>query len=85
MFQFIDTVTDEDAQQLMGGRGKRRLYQLLRKTNQGLSAPIRSSAVSTSNAIAINISIFSINSPQVATATAISSSTSIVDGNMLVA
>lgn len=85
MSQFIDSMSDEDAQHLTGGKGKNILFKPLKKIDQSLSSPIRSSAVSTSNAIAINISIFSVNSPQTAIATAVSSANSIVDGSTLVA
>jgi hypothetical protein len=84
--QLIEVVSDENAQQLLGGKswnknwGLDKLSKLQPKNSQTIFSPIRSSAVSIANAIAINISIFSINSPQIATATAVSTANSVVEG-----
>lgn len=89
MSQLIEVISDDSAQQLVGGKAWGKNWGIDKPKNrklgnsQNIVSPIQSSAISTSNAIAINISLFSVNSPQVATATAVSSATSLVEGSSI--
>ncbi|WP_126148200.1 hypothetical protein [Synechococcus elongatus] len=91
MNQWLESINDDTAQQLLGGKfwgNKWGLYKPSKPIlgiGQSVTSPIQSSAISISRATAINISIFSNNSPQIATATAISSSTSFVEGGAVTA
>lgn len=93
MSKFINVVDDNHAQTLMGGSGYciPKYPQPLPYPNgcyqkpscgvqQSVSAPIISSALSSSDAIAFNIGSFNLASPQTATATAMSGATSVVYG-----
>lgn len=92
MSKFINAVDDNQAQTLVGGSGyyipkypKHPTYPDYYKkpsssVQQSVSAPIISVASSSSDALAFNIGTFSLASPQVATATAMSGATSLVYG-----
>lgn len=91
MEQWLEPVNDAAAQQIAGGKfwgknwGSYKPSKPVLGIGQNVISPIQSSAISISRATAINISIFSVNSPQTATATAISGATSLVEGGTVLA
>lgn len=85
MSQFINLISDQNAQELLGGT----IYnppsypsypKYSWSVKQSVYAPIKSVAVSSSDATAFNIGVKNLFSPQIATATAISGATSTVIG-----
>ncbi|MBD2587568.1 hypothetical protein [Synechococcus elongatus] len=87
MSQFINLINDQNAQELLGGttyNPPSYPYPSYPKhswsVKQSVYAPIKSVAVSSSDATAFNIGVKNLFSPQIATATAISGATSTVIG-----
>ncbi|WP_208677241.1 hypothetical protein [Synechococcus elongatus] len=86
MKNLIETVSDDTAQLLVGGKFKGISWRPDKSPRFGSTAiqkilsPIQSTAISISNAVAINISIFGFNSPQIAATTATSGANSFVNG-----
>lgn len=91
MSQFIDVISDQGAQELLGGSGcyppiyppSYPCYQAPKcdwSVTQTVYAPISSAAVSSSSATAFNIGVKNILSPQTSSATAVSGATSTVIG-----
>ncbi|WP_338442436.1 hypothetical protein VZG28_05605 [Synechococcus elongatus IITB4] len=86
MSQFLVTVNDNQAESLLGGSGYTQYPSYKKPTStikQSVFAPIKSVAVSSADATAINIGTFNIKSPQFATATAVSEANSTVLGGIV--
>ncbi|WP_338431420.1 hypothetical protein [Synechococcus elongatus] len=87
----IEIVSDDTAQLLVGGKFKGISWRPDKSPRFGSTAiqkilsPIQSTAISISNAVAINISIFGFNSLQVAAATSNSGATSSANGSSMLA
>ena len=88
MSQFLNTINDDQAQQLIGGWGSYRPQKPSKpsiSTYQSVFAPIKSSASSGASATSVNVGFKNLFSPQMAESTALSEANSIVTGGVVAA
>ena len=88
MSQFLNTINDDQAQQLIGGWGGYRPQKPSKpsiSTHQSVFAPIKSSAYSGATATSVNVGSLNFLSPQIASSTALSEANSIVTGGIVTA
>lgn len=88
MSQFINSINDDNAQNLVGGWGGYTPPKYSKpsiSTYQSVYAPIKSSAYSSAEATSVNVGGFNFLSPQIASSTALSEANSIVTGGVVAA